>query len=142
MERGELPGFLQLGRREEAAARVEEFLEQSPKDIGGNLTAMQSLLAAAAGDRTLAEQKIRHATQIGEGYQHFHHTAYIIGSSYALMNEPEPALRFLRQAAEEGFPCYPLFERDPNLNNLRSEPHFVQFMADLKKQWEYYGAKL
>jgi hypothetical protein len=58
------------------------------------------------------------------------------------MNEPEPALRFLRQAAEEGFPCYPLFETDPNLNNLRSDPHFVQFIADLKKQWEYYGAKL
>jgi serine/threonine protein kinase len=134
--------LFQLGRREEAAARVEEFLTKYPDDGGGNLTAMQALLAAAAGDRIIAEQKIRHAIQIGKGYQHFHHTAYVIGSAYALMNEPEPALRFLRQAAEEGFPCYPLFETDPNLNNLRSDPHFVQFIADLKKQWEYYGAKL
>ena len=134
--------LFQLGRKEDAAMRVQEFLKQCPEDRGGSLTAMQALLAAAAGNRVLAEQRIQHAIQIGEGYQHFHHTAYIIGSSYALMNQPEPAVRFLQKAAEEGFPCYPMFERDPNLNNLRSDAHFVQFLADLKKQWEYFREKL
>ena len=100
--------LFQLERKEDAAARVEEFLKQYPKDSGGNLTAMQALLAASAGDRALAEQKIAHAIQIGEGYQHFHHTAYILGSAYALMNEHERALRFLRQAAEEGVPLLPI----------------------------------
>ena len=134
--------LFQLGRKEDAAMRVQEFLKQCPEDRGGNLTAMQALLAAAAGNRVLAEQRIQQAVQIGEGYQHFHHTAYIIGSSYALMNQPEPAVRFLQEAAEEGFPCYPMFERDPNLNNLRSDAHFVQFLADLKKQWEYFRERL
>jgi hypothetical protein len=41
-------------------------------------------------------------------------------------------------AAEDGFPCYPLFDRDSNLNNIRKDPRFVQFMADQKKQWQYY----
>jgi tetratricopeptide (TPR) repeat protein len=41
--------LFQLGRKEDAAARVEEFLKQYPKDSGGNLTAMQALLAASAG---------------------------------------------------------------------------------------------
>jgi DNA-binding winged helix-turn-helix (wHTH) protein/TolB-like protein len=134
--------LFQLGRKKDAASRVEEFLKQCPEDSGGNLTAMQALLSASVGDRAQAELKIQRAIQIGEGYQHFHHTAYIIGSAYALMNQPESAVRFLRQAAEQGFPCYPLFERDPNLSNLRSDPTFVQFMADLKKQWEYFRAKL
>lgn len=133
--------LFQLGRKEDAASRVGEFLKQCPEDGGGDLTAMQALLLASAGDRSQAEVKIQRAIQIGEGYQHFHHTAYIIGSAYALMGQPESAVRFLRQSAEQGFPCYPLFERDPNLSNLRSDPKFGQFMADLKRQWEYFRAK-
>jgi len=134
--------LFQLGRKEDAASRVDEFLKQCPQDRGGNLTAMQALLSASIGDRVQAERKIERATLIGEGYQDFHHAAYIIGCAYALMNQPEPAVRFLRQSAEQGFPCYPLFERDPNLTNLRSDPAFVHFMADLKKQWEYFRANL
>ena len=134
--------LFQLGRREDAAARVKEFLKECPEDRGGTLTAMQALLAAAAGDQVVAQQRIQHAIQIGEGYQHFHHAAYFIGSAYALMNRPEPAVLFLRKAAEEGFPCYPMFDRDPNLSNLRSNPRFLQFMADLRKQWVYLSEKL
>ncbi len=134
--------LFQLGRKDEAEARVEEFLTKYPQDDGGVLTGMQAMFAAAAGDHRRAEERIRSAVKIGQGYQHFHHTAYIIGSAYALMNQPEPALKYLRMAAEDGFPCYPLFERDANLNNLRKDPHFVRFMADLKKQWEHYKATL
>ncbi len=128
----------QLGRKEEAAARVEEVLTKYPQDDGGVLTGMQAMFAAAGRDRQRAEERIRSAIKIGEGYQHFHHTTYIIGSAYALMNQPEPALKYLRMTTEDGFPCYPVFERDANLNNLRKDPHFVRFMADLKKHWEYY----
>lgn len=45
-------------------------------------------------------------------------------------------------AAGEGFSCYPVFARDPNLANLRNDPRFVQFMADQKKQWESYKTHL
>jgi len=103
--------LFQLGRKEEAAARVEEFLKRDPRDTGGVLTGMQAMFAAANGDHRRAEERIRSAVKIGEGYQHFHHTTYIIGSAYALMNQPEPALKYLRMAAEDSFPCYPLFER-------------------------------
>ena len=134
--------LFQLGRKEDAASRVDEFLKECPDDKGGSLTAMQALVLASVGDQAQAERKIERATFIGEGYQHFHHTAYIIGSAYALMNQPEPAVRFLRQSAEQGFPCYPLFEGDRNLSNLRADPTFVHFMADLRKQWEYFRANL
>jgi TolB-like protein/DNA-binding winged helix-turn-helix (wHTH) protein/Tfp pilus assembly protein PilF len=134
--------LFQLGRRDEAAARVNEFLKKYPEDTGGSLTGMQALLAAAAGDQRQAEELIQRAIKMGKGYQHFHHTEYIIASAYALMNKTEPAMKYLQMAAEDGFPCYPLFERDANLNNLRKDPHFVRFMADLKKQWEHYKATL
>ena len=75
-------------------------------------------------------------------FGHFHHAAYYIASTYALMDEPEPSIYWLEQAAETGFPCYPLFERDPNLDRIREAPRFIALMANLKTQWEDYRARL
>jgi hypothetical protein len=58
------------------------------------------------------------------------------------LKEPKLALPWLRVAAVEGYPCYPFFERDPNLNNLHNDPRFIEFMTDLKKQWEHYKSTL
>ncbi len=58
------------------------------------------------------------------------------------MNRPDPALKWLQVTADEGFPCYPLFEGDTNLDNLRKDPRFISFMANLKQQWEHYNATL
>jgi TolB-like protein/Tfp pilus assembly protein PilF len=134
--------LFQLGQRAEAEKRVSDFLKQYPEDPGGILTSMQGLFAAAANDQISAERGIQAALAKGRTFQHFHHTAYIIGSAYALMNKPEPALKYLQSAAEDGFPCYPLFEHDPNLDHLRKDPRFIQFMAGVKKQWEHYAARI
>lgn len=131
-----------LGRRQEAEERVSRMLKTMPADLGGSLTSMQALLAADAGDTLLAHRKIQEAITKGKGYQHFHHVAYAVASAYALLNKSEPALQYLRLAADDGFPCYPLFEHDSNLDKLREDPRFLQFMAEQKKQWEYFRAHL
>jgi hypothetical protein len=46
------------------------------------------------------------------------------------------AIKWLRKAIEGGFPCYPVYERDPNLNGLRQDPEFESLMNDLRKEWE------
>jgi TolB-like protein/Tfp pilus assembly protein PilF len=129
-----------LGRRDEAAVVVGQSLQELPRDEGGLLASMQAMLAAAAGDDRTAEERIKRAIDVGHGYVHFHHTAYAIGSAYALLNKPESALKWLQTAAADGFPCYPLFEKDSSLDSLRKEPHFMDFMARLRKHWEYYKA--
>ena len=86
----------------------------------------------------MAEDKIKSAVERGKGFGHFHHTAYHIACAYALMNKPEQAIKWLEAAAEDGFPCYPLFERDANLDNLRQDARFVTFLAKQRQQWEYY----
>ncbi|HEY3026243.1 MAG TPA: winged helix-turn-helix domain-containing protein [Pyrinomonadaceae bacterium] len=134
--------MFQLGRREEARARVEETLKTYPQDEGGSLTSLQAMIAAAAGDNDQAEEKIKKAAQIGKGYGHFHHTAYAIASAYALMNKPDQAIDWLRNAAEDGFPCYPFFAGDANLDRIRQHPGFIAFMAREKERWEHYKATL
>ena len=95
-------------------------------------------MAAAAGQQRIAENKIKSAVEKGKGFGHFHHTAYYIACAYALMNKPEQAIHWLEAAAEDGFPCYPLFETDPNLDKLRQDARFLTFLAKQKQRWEYY----
>ena len=42
----------------------------------------------------------------------------------------------------ESRPCYPLFENDPNLRNLRGDAAYSALMGKLKQQWLYYKATL
>jgi TolB-like protein/Tfp pilus assembly protein PilF len=131
-----------LGRKEEASATLEQFLREYPEDNRGLFTGMQAVLAASAGQERAAEEKIRSAVERGKGFGHFHHTAYYVACAYALMNKHEQAVRWLEVTAEDGFPCYPLFERDANLNNLRRDARFVEFMAKQRRQWDYYKSIL
>jgi TolB-like protein/class 3 adenylate cyclase len=119
----------------EAKLRVDAAAAQF-QDEGGIMTSTQALLFAASGDKARAEEKIKEAIRIGQGFGHFHHTAYVIASAYALMNEPEPALKWLAYAAENGYPNVTWFERDPNLVNLRKDPRFVRLLEQLRPRWE------
>lgn len=131
-----------LDRKQEAAALIREYLRQNPRDEGGVGNAIQALLYADAGHRALAERSIRSAVQKGKDFGHFHHAAYTIGSAYALMNRPKDAVRWLRAAAEDGFPCYPLYEHDTALQNIRSDPGFLELMSQMRNDWERRKATL
>jgi len=127
-----------LNRKEEASATLEQLLKDHPEDTGGVFTSIQAVLAASIGQNGVAESKIKSAIEKGKGFGHFHHTAYHIACAYAVMNKPEQAIKWLEAAADDGFPCYPLFETDSNLNNVRQDPRFVSLLSKLKQKWEYY----
>ena len=131
-----------LGQKDEAEATLQQFMSEYPDDNRGLLTSLQAVFAASEGNNTKAEELIQLAVKKGQGFGHFHHTAYHIACAYARMNQAGEAVRWLKVAAETGFPCYPLFEADPNLNRIRHHPHFVAFMSDLRRQWEHYRSIL
>ena len=116
-------------------------LESTPprpqsEDDGGILTSMQALFLAAAGDKTRAKEKIDEAIKIGHGFGHFHHTTHVIASAYALMDEPDLAMKWLNFTAENGYPNLTWFERDPNLDKLRKDPRFIEFLEKLRPRFE------
>ena len=134
--------LVHLGRLDEASRMVEEYLSTHSEDPGGNVTSVKAVLLAKTGKKEEAEATIKRAIEIGQGFGHFHHTAYNIASAYAIMNNPTEALQWLQNAADDGFPCYPYFEIDPNLDNIRRDPSFVQFMEKGKIQMEKFRASI
>ncbi|HET6670333.1 MAG TPA: protein kinase [Pyrinomonadaceae bacterium] len=131
-----------LGRKDEAAATLAQFLKDYPEDNRGLYTSLEAVFAASAGQERVAEEKIKLAITKGKGFGHFHHTAYHIACAYAHMNKADQAMKWLEVAAQDGFPCYPLFERDTNLDNLRQHPRFIKFLTEQKQQWEHYRSLL
>src|SRR5262249_19528367 len=120
---------------DEARARIESDKAQF-KDEGGILTATEALLLAADGDKAQATEKIDEAIKIGEGYGHFHHTTHAIASAYALMDDPDSAMKWLNYTAENGYPDLTWFERDPNLDKLRKDQRFIEFLDKMRPRFE------
>jgi serine/threonine protein kinase len=133
--------LVQLGRLNEAETVIDEYLKAYPDDEGGNVTSVKAILLVKEGKQREAEATIQRAIEIGKGFGHFHHTAYNIASAYALMKKPDEAVNWLQNAADDGFPCYPYFEIDHNLDNLRQDARFITFMSKLKERWVKYKAE-
>ncbi|HEX7332959.1 MAG TPA: protein kinase [Pyrinomonadaceae bacterium] len=127
-----------LSRRDEAAATLDKFLKDYPADNRGLFTSLEAILAASAGQHAEAEKKIQLAIARGRGFGHFHHTAYHVACAYAIMNKHEQAIKWLESVANDGFPCYVLFERDHNLDNLRHDARFQVLLANLQRDMEKY----
>jgi DNA-binding winged helix-turn-helix (wHTH) protein/Flp pilus assembly protein TadD len=130
--------LVQMGRLDEAESVIDGYLKSCPIDEGGSLTSVKALVLARKGKTKQARKAIGRTADKGKGYGHFHHSAYNIGSTHALLNEAENAVKWLQLAADIGFPCYTYFKVDPNLDNLRSHPRFTDLMSVLEKQWKRF----
>jgi DNA-binding SARP family transcriptional activator len=127
--------LLLLGRFEEAESVLDEASRHAPEDRSGTIAGMRAVLAAARGDAEASRAAIRAAAPKPRRTIHGHHTAYSIGSAYALLGVPDSAMLWLRAAAQEGFPCYPLYSADPALASLHSDPTFVSLLTELRQDW-------
>ena len=130
-----------LGRPDEAWKLLRE-IPPGTVDVNGMLSAAESLLYAAAGERQQAERRIAAATLRASATAESHHATYLVAAAYARIGIPDESLRWLRFTAANGFPCYPLMERDTNLRSLHSYPPFVQFLDEAKSRWTAYRTRL
>jgi len=125
-----------LGRENEATALIDKFLRDFPLDEGGVGHSVRAMILANAGRRADAETAIAQTLERGQTFGHFHHSAYNIASAYALLGKNDEAMRWLQDAVQNGFPCYPLVAADTQLDGLRRDPRFVALLAGLKRDWE------
>ena len=141
--RGWLEGlcFFYLGRTNEAAQALENLYHPDQVETVV-IPSLQAMIAARAGRKDEALEKIQLASAGPTNLAHYHHIAYQIAVAYALMNEKKLALEWLKRSADNGCPCYRYFEIDPTLDNLRHDSGFISFMNQEKGNWERRKADL
>jgi len=99
--------------------------------------ALRAALLARKGLRAAARQELQTMRPVAanaEELSHLHHAQYYMGVAHALLGNPREAVSWLKKASSEGLPCYPLYERDPDLDSLRKDPEFIALLLELKAQ--------
>lgn len=126
--------LFRLGRREEALAHLRQASRDYPDDVSGVLAGVEALLLADSEPGTAEELigRVEKRKAVGP----YHHAAHFAACAYAQMGRADEAVRWLREAAETGFPCYRLFAHDASLDPIRQAPQFRAFLAGMQKQSE------
>ena len=123
--------LLRLGRREEAWVHLRQASRKYPDDPSGALPSIEAMLLAES--EPLKAQMLIEKVAQRKAVNPSHHAAYFAAAAWARMGHAEEAVRWMREAAETGFPCYPLFARDPNLDPIRQDTRFQAFLAEMQK---------
>ncbi|HSE62037.1 MAG TPA: protein kinase [Thermoanaerobaculia bacterium] len=130
--------FVRLGRLADAAETVDRTSRQFPNDV--LFYPIRGIIAAVERDAARARQQVQLTIRNRKAFIHYHHAQNDIACIYALIGEREEALRWLSDAAHNGFPCYRFFESDPLLESLRGEEKFRSLMDELRAECDGYRA--
>jgi eukaryotic-like serine/threonine-protein kinase len=128
------------GRMQEAATDFDRAFKQDPSlmqaAIGKALSyAISKDNAAGLALLRRTEDKIEKlGVSDAEGI-------YKVAQAYAVLGDRASSLRMLRRSVEGGFFCYPYFESDPLLSNLRKEGGFAEIMAQARERHEQFKAR-
>jgi serine/threonine protein kinase len=122
-----------LGRTEDGLRVLSRAAPADRQE--SDFAAIQAIFHALAGDKAAAEERIAAEIEISHDLGHYHHAVAYIASARAIMGETDVAIDLLTQAADDGFPCYPWFERDPCLASVKDNPRFKQLIKELKARW-------
>lgn len=70
-----------------------------------------------------------------------HHVAYSLGAAWAQLGDAPVAVKWLQQAADSGFPCYPSLMQDTLLDPIRRAPEFSALLDRLRRRYEEDAAR-
>jgi tetratricopeptide (TPR) repeat protein len=85
----------------------------------------------AAEDRAARAREV--LAHVVSGDYRDHHVAYSFGAAYAQLGDHAAAVRWLRTAADTGFPCLVWFERDPLLQPLRAGAAWAELLTHVRR---------
>jgi Flp pilus assembly protein TadD len=127
------------GNTERGRTMLESLATHPSASTAMRSGAALASIVAAEGDRAGARRRL--VGLLARDYRD-HHVAYSLGATYAQLGEMDNAVRWLRTAADTGFPCLTWFERDPLLEPVRRRPEFAELHAYVRSRRESSLSKL
>ena len=131
-------GYLYLGNRDQAARQFDSAYKLDstyPHAIIGKAMSCSLNGQKSEGERLLREFERDHQLTDGE-------MLYKVAQGYAALDARSDALRLLKRAIDQNFICYPYFDNDPLLVNLREEPAFAEILAIASQRHSDFKRKL
>lgn len=129
--------YLAKGDIAKAAPMIEKRLDHLLFDL--YKTDGKALLLALQGNKQASEDLIPVTLkQIDRRRPDYHHITYEFAQICAINGNVPGAVKWLRETSETGNLSYEMFARDPFLDKIRQSPDFIEFMAELKPQYEKY----
>lgn len=126
--------YVEKQMAKEAEPLVEMEFQKNPVSDSARIEQIQ--LMALQGKHDEAQAAAVNFIETVRKNRGYHHYTYYVARVFAQGGKSAEALRWLRYTAENGFPCYPLFERDPYLDPIRKDPELIRFLAEMKQRWE------
>ena len=114
------------GSADRSRTMLQSLAESRSATTAARAGAALAGVLAAQGARDPARLHIERVLKLG--YRD-HHVAYSLGAAYAQLGDMTAADKWLRTAADTGFPCLPFFERDPLLAPIRGRPAFSDLLG-------------
>jgi tetratricopeptide (TPR) repeat protein len=114
---------------------VEQRLSTVPPEvlIDPLIVSLQGLVHARRGQAEAALECARRSLESPGSFGHTHHVHYQVACIYAVLGDTDTAMAWLERSADNGFPCWPFFLRDPHLEGLHEKPAFKRLVADLEQ---------
>jgi DNA-binding winged helix-turn-helix (wHTH) protein/TolB-like protein len=124
---------MMTGNWKEAKVLLDEAVKILPEEP--LITSLQGVFHALTGKREAALECLTRACASPKSFGHAHHTYYQIACILAILGQREPAFQWLERSVSSGFACWPLFLRDPCLQNLRGLPEFDVLVSSLQGKY-------
>lgn len=118
--------YYYTGSARRARTMLETLANSRSASTAARAGAALAGVMAADGDSSGARRIVGRV--LNETYRD-HHVAYSLGAAYAQLGDFTLANRWLRTAADTGFPCLPFFEHDPLLGPFRLRPEFSDLLG-------------
>ena len=129
---------LRLGRLSDADETAARIARDFPADV--LVHPIRALVAARRGDEAAARAEARATAASHYLFGHYHHAQYDLACIHALFGEADAAVRELRAAARNGYPCGTMFEGDPLLAPLHEHAPFRALLDELRVERQGYEA--
>ena len=130
-------GEYYLNDLDQAAKDFDRAFEKDPSLLPANVG--KALSYSIKHDNASGVRLLKHTeSRIEERGVSDAEGIYKVAQAYAVLGDKVSALQMLRHSIEGGFFCYPYFEHDPLLQNLRDEPQFQALMSQALHRYEQF----
>ena len=121
------------GKWKEAEGLLRDALAILPGEP--MIVSLQGLFFALTGKKQHALRSVARACANPKTFGHAHHTYYQIACIYSVLKKPRAAFEWLERSVATGFACWPLFVKDPCLENVRQLSQFDALVASLQAKY-------